>query len=504
MGDAPPELSARTLSALPAKVVIPGYDRAKVRAGIAHIGIGNFHRSHQALYIDRCLHFDGQQDWGIFGIGIRDGADAMQKTLALQGQDTLYTLTEYAPDGSTSVRVIGSIVDYLHAPENPERALALLADPAIRIVSLTITEGGYNIDEVTGEFALDEPSVNHDLTEAADPITVFGYIVEALDRRRNAGTVPFTIMSCDNLHHNGDVARQAFVSFARARDPDLADWIDTHVGFPNSMVDRITPSVTDAICERVDAFSGVADTVPVICESYLQWVIEDRFSAGRPPLEQVGVEIRPDVADYEAVKYRLLNASHSMLAYPAVLAGYRHVDEAMRNERFFRYLKLFMERDVIPVLPAPAGVSLQSYKEDVLARFGNSAISDQLLRIAHDGIAKMPVFLVKTLRDLVAQNGPFDRVAFLLACFQRYFDGVDDHGDMFPVVEPHLSLADQVLLTSGNPLAILKTKPFVGLGLFDNQAFTEAFLRSRDTIMQYGVAHALECIEAERELAQCS
>jgi mannitol 2-dehydrogenase len=504
MGDAPSELSARTLSALPGKVMIPGYDRAKVRAGIAHIGVGNFHRAHQALYIDRCLHLDGQEDWGIFGIGIRDGADARQKALALQHQDTLYTLTEYAPDGSTSVRVIGSIVDYLHAPENPEKALALLSDPAIRIVSLTITEGGYNIDEVTGEFALDEASVHHDLTDSGDPITVFGYVVEALDRRRRAGIVPFTIMSCDNLHHNGDVARRSFVSFARARDPHLADWIDAHVAFPNSMVDRITPSVPDEVRARVNAFSGIDDAVPVISESFLQWVIEDRFSAGRPALDKVGVLLRADVADYEDVKYRLLNASHTMLSYPAVLAGYHHVDEAMRNEGFFRYLKLFMERDVIPLLSAPDGVSLQDYKDEVLARFCNSATSDQLLRIAHDGIAKMPVFLVKTLRDLVAQNGSFDRVAFLLACFQRYFDGVDDHGDTFPVVEPHLSLADKALLKSGDPLAILKTKPFVGLSLFENRTFTEAFLRSRDAIMQYGAAHALECVEAERELAHCS
>jgi mannitol-1-phosphate/altronate dehydrogenase len=334
------ELNEGTLSRLPSKVATPPYDRTRLKRGIAHFGVGNFHRAHQAFYIDRCLALPNQQDWGIVGIGLSGGERGRKKADQFRSQDCLYSLTVAPAQGDTSVRVIGAQLDYLLAPEQPVEVLELLTDPALRIVTLTITEGGYHVDPESGVFVTDHPDVAHDLTGEGDPRTVFGFVTGALTRRSAAGTKPFTVVSCDNLRHNGEVARAAFVGFASAVDQELGAWIDSNVRFPNSLVDRITPSVSAKDAARLNAASGLADQIPLVAEDFSQWVIEDRFVDGRPALHEVGVQFSDEVKLWEQVKVRVLNAGHLTLTYPALLLGYHEVAEAMRDPQIPVLLEL--------------------------------------------------------------------------------------------------------------------------------------------------------------------
>ncbi|MGF6472833.1 mannitol dehydrogenase family protein [Paraburkholderia youngii] len=467
-------LSNATLGQLNDRVAVPAYDRNRLTAGIAHIGVGNFHRVHQALYVDRCLHLPGHEAWAICGIGLGSSTSALAKVRALHAQDCLYTVTEFDSDGSASTRVIGAMIDYLHAPADPEAVLRELAGPAIRIVSLTITEGGYNFDEATGEFKFHEPDVAHDLA-GAPPRTAFGFIVEALRRRREANVPAFTVMSCDNLRQSGNTVRRAVLSFAQAVDPGLADWIADNATFPNGMVDRIAPQVTPEVRAKVAIMSGIDDATPVVAETFTQWVIEDRFSNGRPAFDAVGVEVKSDVSAYEAMKGRMLNASHMLLAYPAILLGYRFVHEAMSDPDIAALLGAFFQHDVSPILELPPGVSSEIYEEKVLERFGNPAVADQLLRVAHDGAAKIPVFHAKTIDTLVHDKRDMRREALLLACFQEYLRGVDDRGEIFTVDEKKLTAADWELHKSSDPLAVLNMSSFSSLRLAEKRAFVEPF-----------------------------
>jgi len=485
------ELCNRTLNRLPPEILVPGYDRNHVTPGIVHIGVGNFHRTHQAVFIDRCLHLADHQRWGIVGVGLGKGAAALEKADAFQRQDGLYTVTEYDSDGRGHTRVIGAMIEYLHAPRDPNRVLAVLSAPEIRIVTLTVTEGGYNIDERTDRFRLDDPEVARDLTEKV-PQTVFGFLVEALARRRAAGTSAFAIVSCDNLRHNGDTTRKAIVSFAAARDLNLAAWIEREVAFPNSVVDRIAPSVKPHDRKRLNERSGIEDRMPAIGESFIQWVIEDIFPNGRPDLAEVGVQLRSDVALFEAVKGRMLNASHMMLAYPSVLCGYRLVHEAMQDERLRGFLRRFLERDAIPLVEGPPAVSLSDYKEVILERFSNPAVGDQLLRIAQDGAAKIPVFHRKTIERLLEAEGHLSREAFFLACFARYLQGHDDAGEAYDVVEPTFSAADWVELRSEDGLGLLRTSAFITLRLDHHAGFVSAYRTAASAIAQRGVGGALD------------
>jgi mannitol 2-dehydrogenase len=468
----------------------PRYDRSRVTPGIAHIGVGNFHRVHQAIAIEQCLHLPDHESWGIVGIGLGDGPGAAAKAQAYPRQDHLYSVTEFGADGSAATRVVGAMIGYLHAPRDPGAVLSLLESAAIRIVSLTITEGGYNIDEASGAFRLDQPAVAADLEHLAAgraPRTAFGLIVAALRLRRAAGLPAFTVLSCDNLRSNGDTARHAVLSFARALDADLADWIGAHAAFPNSMVDRIAPAVSERQRDRIAELLGAEDAQPAVAEPFSQWVLEDRFSAGRPDLAFAGVTFSPDVHAYEALKGRMLNASHMLLAYPALQCGYRTVPEAMRDPLLRRLLNRFMEHDVIPHLSAPPGVSLQAYKGTVLERFANPAVADQLLRVAHDGAAKIPVFHAATLATLLAHGQDVVRPALMLTCFALYLTGKDGKGAALEVHEPHLSEADRALLAGGDPLALFDTSPFAALRLREHPLFVDTYLRLADAIREHGI-----------------
>ena len=479
------QLANSSLRRLPAGVAGPGYERGAVKAGIAHLAVGNFHRAHMALYIDRCLHEPGQSAWGLLGVGVLDNAGEQAKAAAHARQDGLYTLAAYAPDRSVERRVVGSIGTYRHAPADPAGTVARLTDPAIRIVSLTVTEGGYNLDG-DGNFRLESEAVRHDLAALEAPRTVFGLITGALARRRAEGVAPFTVLSCDNLQHNGDTARRAVTSFARAVDADLARWMDGEVDFPNSMVDRITPAVSEADRARLNAESGIDDAWPVFAEDFIQWVVEDRFRQGRPALERVGVQFTDEVGAYEAVKLRMLNASHVMLAYPAMLAGHRLVHEAMAEPVLRRLLDMFMTRDAIPQLRAPRGMSLEAYRDTLLSRFTNPAIGDQIARLCSDGAAKLPVFVGPTLMAALKEGADLRRLAFLFACYVRHLAGQDETGARFSPIEPGLTDEDYRLAASADPAEQLRIAPFRAWQLGNHPAFAPLYADLHEQVAREG------------------
>ena len=466
------------------------YNTQHITAGIAHIGVGNFHRAHQAYYTHQLLNTaKGHEEWGIVGIGITSSGAQMSQHL--KNQDHLYSLTEYAADGNTITSIIGAIVDYIPALSNVEKAIGQLADPAIKIVSLTITEGGYKLDQ-DGKFIADDADIIHDLTHPAAPRTAFGYIVEALKRRKEAGTGPFTILSCDNLQHNGDVAKYVFLSFAKQKDPELAEWIEENVCFPNSMVDRITPAVSEDDKLKLNGESGLDDAIPVYAEDFTQWVIEDNFCAGRPQWELAGVNFVKDVTPYELLKLRFLNASHSMLAYPAFLAGYRNVDQAMEDPLFEKYLRDFMNKDVTPLVEVPSDVNLENYKDKLFTRFANTAVSDQLSRLCYHGGAKIPVFILPTLVDILDRKLDAKRIAFLFAAYAHYLKtGIDDKGQAYEVDAPKITADDWVLIKDENVIAFLNISPFAAAQLGRYPEFVKQYNTYRQEITEDGIVKTL-------------
>lgn len=480
------------------KATIPGapisYDRTKVHPGIVHIGVGNFHRAHEEFYTNQLLSSGGREKWGISGIALLPQDERLYKEL--KSQDGLYTLTVCGRDGKDEFYEIGSLVDLTWGQEDPKGVIDRIADPGTRIITLTITEGGYNIDKETGEFMLDNKDVKHDLEHPDHPRTVFGFLSAGLRKRRKEGAGPVTVLSCDNLQHNGDTARKAFTSFIKAQDPDLARWVEKNVTFPNSMVDRITPVVTPEDIKRLNAQSGVDDAAPVYSEDFIQWVIEDDFIAGRPDWETVGVEFTDDVSAYENMKLSLLNASHSLLSYPAFLAGYRRVDDAVRDERFARYLRRFTDMDAGPYVPAPGNTDLKLYKKTLLERFGNKAVSDQLSRLCFDGVSKIPVYVMPVLAKMIKDDADLERLAFFVAAYRRYLKhGKDDTGQPYEVNEPWLTKEDRKLIASDDPLDFLELSPLRGTDLKAAEKFVSQYRSMVKKLEKDGVLPVLEKME---------
>jgi mannitol 2-dehydrogenase len=419
-------LTEKTLPQLNADVAVPRYDRRDVTTGIVHLGVGNFHRSHQAMYIDTLMNSGVALDWGICGIGLQPSNVRMRDALA--AQDGLYTLVIRHPDGSWDARVIGSVVEYLFAPDDPEAAIERMAGPGIRIVSLTVTEGGYSLDAVTGEFNRSDESVLADLRPGAAPRTMFGLVTEALARRRARGLPAFTILSCDNIQGNGHVSQRAFTAFARLRDPELADWITAHVRFPNCMVDRITPKTTDEDRAELSRRFGIDDQWPVLCEPFTQWVLEDDFSDGRPPLDEAGVQIVPDVEPYELMKLRLLNASHQALCHPGRLVGYHFVHEVTTDPLFAGFLLDYMTTEAIPTLRPVPGVDLLGYAHQLIERFANPEVRDTVARLCANASDCIPKFLLPVIRQQLAAGGPVTRSTAVVASWARDAEGTDENG----------------------------------------------------------------------------
>ncbi len=482
-------LSAAVLGELPPGVAGPAYDRSRVTPAIVHIGVGGFHRAHQAMYLDALMNQGKALDWGLVGVGVMPQDVRMRDALA--AQDHLYTLVVKHPDGHLEPRVIGSMVDYLFAPDDPQAVLDRMTDPGTRIVSLTVTEGGYHVNQVTGEFDPSDPSLQADLRGEGPPGSAFGLVVEALRRRRAAGTAPFTVMSCDNLPGNGDVARTMITAFARLQDPGLADWMGTAVAFPNAMVDRITPVTAQADIDALAERFGVADAWPVVCEPFTQWVLQDDFPQGRPPFEDVGVQIVEDVVPYELMKLRLLNASHQALCYLGYLAGYRYAHEVCNDPLFVAFLLGYMQDEGTPTLPEVPGVDLDAYRHELIARFANPEVRDTLARLCAESSDRIPKWLVPVIVANLASGGEIERSALVVAAWARYAEGVDEQGRPIEIVD---RLRDQVLAAAArrheDPLAFLRDRDLFG-GLVDDERFTTAYLRFLDDLHAKGAVATL-------------
>ena len=478
------QLNNQTLDQLDAAVAVPTYALEKRRVGIVHFGVGGFHRAHQALYLDRLMSAGRDLDWAICGVGLMPHDSAMRDALA--AQDHLYTLVEKAPDGTREARVIGSIARYLFAPDDPEAVLAQLTDPDVRIVSLTVTEGGYNYNQATGEFNAENPAVAADLRPGAVPGTTFGFVVEALRRRREAGTPPFTVLSCDNIQGNGHLAARVFTAFAELRDPELAAWIRANVAFPSSMVDRITPVTTDADRETVASEYGIDDRWPVVSEDFLQWVLEDNFTAGRPAWEEAGVQMVSDVEPYELMKLRLLNASHQGMAYLGYLAGYRYAHEVCQDPDFVGFLTAYMDLEATPTLQPVPGIDLAAYKLQLIERFANEQVKDTLARLAAESSDRIPTWLVPVIRQNLHDGGAVRLSAAIVASWARYAEGTDEQGRPIEVVD---RLRDRVMAAAGrngeDPLAFLRDRGLFG-DLAERPEFTRAYTGALDTLRSEG------------------
>jgi len=369
------ELKQENLPLLAEKIACPSYDRNKVKAGIVHIGVGGFHRSHEAYYTNVLMNETDASGWGICGVGLREDDRKMRD--ALKAQDYLYTLIVRLPRGDVETCVIGSLIDFLLSCDDPGAVINKMASADTKIVSLTITEGGYNFNSATGEFEFGNPDVQHDLDNPSSPKMVFGYLTAALKKRRAAGLPAFTIQSCDNIQQNGDMARKMLLAFAHKQDAELAQWIENEVCFPNAMVDRITPVTTPEDIAYLVTEIGLKDEWPVTCEPFTQWVIEDNFSNRRPAWEKDGAQFVADVTPYEKMKIRLLNAGHSVLGLLGSIHGHETIDGCVADPLFATYLRRFMDIEATPVLDPVEGVDLEAYKDSLIERFGNPSIQGQ-------------------------------------------------------------------------------------------------------------------------------
>lgn len=469
-------LNQKNLDSMPPGVIVPSYNRDEVSTSIVHIGVGNFHRSHEAYYTDELMERHGVLNCGICGVGLLDYDRRIYNIL--KDQDGLYTLVTKELDGSLSPRVIGSLVEYIFAPENPVAVIEKMANPDIKIISLTITEGGYNLNEATGEFDFSNPVIVEDMKNSMSPKTVFGYLAQAMKLRMQRGIAGCTIQSCDNIQGNGDVARKALVNYVEKAEPELLPWIEEHVSFPNAMVDRITPVTVAEDMEKLKEEFLVDDQWPVVCEPFIQWVIEDEFTQGRPAWEKVGVQFVENVVPFENMKLRLLNAGHSVLGMLGALHGYKTIDEAARDEDFLFFLKSFMDEEASPTLGDLGSIDLDAYKNSLIERFQNIHIKDLISRICLESSAKIPIFLLPTVRAQLEDGGSISRAAFVVAAWCKYNDGMDENGMRYDIEDAMSNeLIRAAALSHQEPIRFLEIEPVFG-DLVSKQSFVDAFLRS--------------------------
>lgn len=480
------KLNAKNLSRLPKEVAVPAYDRSKIKSGIAHIGIGAFHRSHEAFYTDLVLDRNDSTTWGICGIALLEADRKIFNVLS--DQDGLYTLMITEPDGTLKAKVIGSVVECLFAPDNPDTAIEKMADPGIKIITITITEGGYNFSAATGEFQINESSILWDLKNPESPKTVFGYITQSLKRRRDRGIPGLTIQSCDNIQKNGDLLKRMLLAYVKEGEPGLTGWIEDQVTFPNSMVDRITPVTRPADIEKLKSVHGIEDAWPVVCEPFIQWIIEDDFSTGRPAWESAGVQFVQDVSPFEKMKIRLLNAGHSLLGFTGALQGYTYIHEVIHDPLFSKFLREFMDKEVTPVLDDVPGIDLDVYKDKLFERFGNSQIKDTVARICNLSSAKIPKFLLPTIREQLKAGGSVECSAFVVAAWCRYAEGIDEAGNKYSIEDEMKEiLREKALLSHHDPLSFLKIETIFG-DLINSNRFTESYVNALQSLYQKGVA----------------
>ena len=436
-------LNLQHLKNLPANVILPHYERSKIKPGIFHLGIGAFHRAHQAFYTDAVMNQAGDH-WGIIGCSLRSASVRDQ----LVPQDGLFTLVERSGAGN-KMQIIGSVLDVMLAPENPAAVIAAMVDQDIRIISLTITEKGYCHDPATGQLNLHNSDIIHDLANPTSPITAIGFLVAALAKRHQQQH-PVTILSCDNLPDNGALLKRCVIHYAKQQSDDLARWIDHEISFPNNMVDRIVPATTEDDRQEFETLLGMRDEGLVICEPFSQWVIEDHFVCGRPTWENAGALLVKDVKAYEKIKLRLLNGAHSLMAYSGYLSGYQYINEVMENPAFVNLVRTYMQEDAGKTITAPPGFDIENYKHQLLQRFSNPALKHRTWQIAMDGSQKLPQRLLSSLREQLVAHGPIDIICLAIAAWMRYVSGVDDQGDPIDVVDPLAAALKEITVPSAS------------------------------------------------------
>jgi mannitol 2-dehydrogenase len=469
---------ADTLDALPASIVVPRYERAALRRSIVHIGVGGFHRAHLATYVNELCAL-GNIDWSIVGAGVLPGDVTMSE--ALTAQDFLYTLVARGAD-HTDVEVIGSIVDFIVAFDDQTSLIAAIAEPDTQIVSMTITEGGYPVDDLTGEFTQDRSL----------PAGVFRVLVAGLELRRQQGGPPLTVMSCDNIMVNGEVTKTATLGEAARVNSDLHEWILANVSFPNSMVDRITPVTTPSDTAWLERSHGIIDRWPVVAEPFRQWVIEDEFAGDRPPFEELDVILTADITPYELTKLRLLNAGHSCLAYLAALAGFDRVDAAMADPQLRMFVEQLLHLEAKPTLPVAPGIDLDVYIASLIERFSNPGVGDQIARLCLDGTSKFPKFLLPTVRAQLVADGPIEKSALALAGWCEYLVRSTQPDGHAPSPDPRLDTAVEYAVRSmERPEGFLEYDDVFGSDLRASARFTTAFATALTTLRRAGVRSAI-------------
>lgn len=493
---APLKLNNKNLSQISgAQVRVPNYQRGgAVKEGIVHIGVGGFHRAHLAVYVDRLMQEHGVTDYAICGVGLQPFDAAICD--ALRSQDHIYTVIERSASGSFA-NVVGSINSYLFAPNDREPVIAKMAHPDTHIVSLTITESGYYYNESTHELQSQHPDIQFDLDPANEkaPRTTFGFLYAALVRRHQQGLKPFTVMSCDNMQKNGSITRHMLESFAHLRNPQIARWIAEQAAFPNAMVDRITPqtSATDKMA-LADKF-GIEDAWPVVTEPFMQWVVEDQFSDGRPPFDKVGVQVVKnvhDVEEFEKHKLRLLNGSHSAIGYPGQLAGFNYVHEVMENPLLGKFVWQMMQEEVKPLLPEISGVNIDEYCKTLIERFTNPTIMDQLPRTSLNASGKIPQFIMPSIAEAIWVTGSFRRLCFVAAAWFHYINGVDDSGKTFEVDDPMREELQAKARTGGtDPAELLSIRTLFGDDLRNDKKFIREITTALENIARDGVLKTL-------------
>ena len=491
----PIELSRDAFAELAETAAIPGYDPASLTPGIVHFGVGNFHRAHQAVYLDDLFNLGIDHDWALIGAGVRASDDMMRQKL--EAQDWLTTVVEQEADVSTA-RVTAPMIGHLPIG-NSAAIIAKLADPAIRIVSLTITEGGYYIDPATQKFDPTHPDIAADAKDLlTQPKTVFGLILAGIKRRRDVGIEPFTVMSCDNIPGNGHVTENAVVGLAQLIYPELAKFVRENVAFPNGMVDRITPATGDRERSLLSENFGIEDRWPVFCESFKQWVLEDDFPAGRPALEKVGVQFVPDVAPFEHMKIRILNGGHATIAYPAALMDIHFVHEAMENKLVRGFLEKIEREEIIPIVPPVPNTDLDEYYQLIERRFSNPKIGDTVTRLCLDGSNRQPKFILPSATDRLAQGKPVAGLALVSAFWARYCFGTTDSGKPIAPNDPSWTrLTETAKRAKDDPTAWLAMSDIFG-GLAREPAYVEAFSHALNTIWAIGAKSTLEAYLAGR------
>jgi len=482
-------LSLATLAQVAADVVRPDYDVAALRVGIVHLGIGAFHRAHQAIYTDSVVARDPQ--WGICGVSLK----TPRASLALTAQDGLYTALEKDASGARA-RIVGSVREALFLGSDRARVVARVADRAVHAVTLTVTEKGYCHDPATGELNLAHPDIVHDLAHPETAASAPGLLVAGIAARRAADAGPLNVVCCDNLPHNGRVVEAIVTAFAEARDSALADWVRNNVGFPSTMVDRIVPATTDADVADVAGRLGLADAVPVVFEPFRQWVIEDRFAAPRPAWEEDGAELVADVAPFETMKLRLLNGSHSTLAYLGFLAGHATIWQASSDPDLAALVERQMKEEIVPTLVAPPGTDLLAYCAKLMTRFRNPALPHRTQQIAMDGSQKLPQRLLGTIRDRIAAGASFRHLALAVAGWIRYASGTDERGGTIAVSDPMDMTFTRIVAGAGNDPAriaagFLDLAPVFGSDLGAHPAFRESVTRNVVALFKEGVRATL-------------